>query len=140
MRRHQKLIPLSRFHRSCLFVALMAKENAPDMKGYSDEIPDKINYAVSFYQDQLKAHFEVEQELWNQVSTKSEKLKIIIDELTVERLSLSRLFQRLAKIRSEKALNEVGDLLERHIRKEERVLFQQIQNDLSEQELVRLPF
>lgn len=110
------------------------------MKGYSDEIPDKINYAVSFYQDQLKAHFEVEQELWNQVSTKSEKLKIIIDELTVERLSLSRLFQRLAKIRSEKALNEVGDLLERHIRKEERVLFQQIQNDLSEQELVRLPF
>ena len=47
MKRHDKLIPLSRFHRSCLFLALMAKDNAPNIKNYPTEIPENIKVDIS---------------------------------------------------------------------------------------------
>ena len=85
MKRHPVLIPLSRFHRSCLFLALMAKENAPAIKGYPTSPEDKIDYAIRFYQRQLRHHFQQEAGLWNQVRDKSDTLKRLVEELTTER-------------------------------------------------------
>lgn len=140
MRRHEKLIPLSRFHRSCLFLALMAKENAPHIKGYPTEIPEKIAYALSFYNVPLKSHFEKEALLWEQVKGKSEEIDKIVNDLSEERESLIQLFDSMGAYEDATTLHKLGDLLERHVRKEERVLFQQIQKDLTEVELSSLMF
>lgn len=140
MKRHDKLIPLSRFHRSCLFLALMAKENAPNIKNYPNEIPEKIDYAISFYHGPLRTHFEKEALLWAQVKDKSDELSIIVNDLSKERHELNDLFELLESERYTKTLHELGKLLEKHVRKEERVLFQQIQSDLTEEELLDLTY
>ena len=118
MRRHESLIPLSHFHRSCLFLALMAKPNAPNIKGYPTKLQAKIEYAISFYQQELSPHFTVEANLWVAVNRKSKKLKMLIEELTTEREELIQLFTALSEKPSEELLNAVGILLEKHVRKE----------------------
>lgn len=138
MKRHKALIPLSRFHRSCLFLALVAKENAPDVKGYPTDIAGKIDYAISFYNGPLKSHFGLEQQLWQFVSDKSVRLKEITEDLLAERRELHRIFKGLCEKPSVDSLNQMGTLLEIHVRKEERVLFQQIQMDLTEAELSQI--
>ncbi len=138
MRRHESLIPLSKFHRSCLFLALIAKENAPEIKGYPTDIAGKIEYAIGFYQGPLQKHFDLEIKLWKYASPKSERLKEIVSALANERKELHELFERLLADQTEACLNQIGALLEKHIRKEERVLFQQIQNDLTEKELSKV--
>lgn len=135
MKRHKSLIPLSQFHRSCLFLALIAKENAPVVKGYPTDIEGKIEYALSFYQGPLQKHFYKEKQLWKYVKPKSQHLNEVLTELTQERKALQDLFDKLLKNKAATILNQIGALLEKHIRKEERVLFQQIQSDLTEEEL-----
>ncbi len=139
MTRHISLIPLSRFHRSCLFLALVAKKNAPPVKGYPTDIQGKINYATSFYKGPFKNHFQLEERLWSYVSDKSNQLREIIESLILERQQLKQLFNTLVENQSEDSLNQIGALLEKHVRKEERVLFQQIQSDLTEEELSQIP-
>jgi len=138
MKRHESLISLSRFHRSCLFLALIAKPKAPAIKGYPTEISAKISYALMFYQNELLPHFEIEERLWNYVAPKSKALTELIAVMTTERAQLNESFSVLADDQSEENLNSMGLLLETHIRKEERALFQQIQEDLSENELQQL--
>ena len=138
MKRHESLIPLSRFHRSCLFLALIAKENAPAVKGYPTEINEKISYANSFFIRRLRPHFDREEKLWSFVANKSEELAKIVDELSIERTTLILLFQKLNENCTKATLHEMGTLLEKHVRKEERVLFQQIQKDLTDEELLHL--
>lgn len=116
----------------------MAKENAPHIKGYPTDIEGKMAYCASFYHRELKHHFELESKLWQQVSSKSNELRDIINELTKERELLIDLFKELESKTESKILFQLGALLEQHVRKEERVLFQQIQKDLSEEELLAL--
>lgn len=138
MKRHEVLIPFSQFHRSCLFLALIAKVNAPEVKGYPTDIDGKIHYAIDFYNGPLTDHFDQEEVLWNYVKVKSDKLSQIIEELEAERRGIVELFQVLIANSSESTLNQIGNLLESHVRKEERVLFQQIQSDLTEEELFKI--
>lgn len=140
MRRHPSLVPLSRFHRSILFVSLMAKKKAPPMKGYPTALNDKIQYARTFYRDQLKAHFEHEQNvLFPQIAGKDQELDLLISEMKEERNHLDMLFSTLKPdTTTETSLDQLGLFLEKHIRKEERIFFQKIQEVLTPDELDRL--
>jgi len=99
----------------------------------------KAKYAISFYEGPLKKHFQLEERLWDYAFDKSSQLKEIIESLILERQQLRGLFKTLAENQSEDLLNQMGVLLEKHVRKEERVLFQQIQSDLTEEELSQIP-
>lgn len=140
MRRHQSLIPLSRFHRSILFLALIAKKNAPPVKGYPPTLTGKIEYAQSFYEQRLKPHFKLEEEkLLSFVKGRNDQLDQLIDEILKEREELKQLFNALENgSQAETALHNLGVALEKHIRKEERELFQMIQETLGDEELDRL--
>ena len=142
MKRHPSLIPLSRFHRSVLFLALVCKKNAPPVKGYPQDLEGKRDYAISFYQRQLKAHMMLEEEqLFPKVRTKSEALGILVGELLEEHQQIEKLISRLQDSTDlSESLDELGHLLETHVRKEEREFFQQIQSTLSEPELTALSF
>lgn len=139
MKRHEYLIPFSRFHRSLLFLALIAKENAPKVKGYPEKVEDKIAYALTFYENDIVPHFEEEKiKVFNHFKGYSEKLDNIILELENERLELTSLFERLKRDKNNEAiLYRIGLLLEQHVRKEERVLFQTLQK-YAKEELDRL--
>ena len=141
MKRHEALQPLSRFHRSILFLALVAKKNAPEVKGYPNDHEGKVDYSLSFYQRKLIPHFRLEEKgLFSIVSQKDSGLKRLVNELLAEREALESLFDQLAQSREVSTLDEIGVLLEAHVRKEERQLFQQIQDVCGEEFLSRLSF
>lgn len=142
MRRHSVLIPLSRFHRSVLFLALLAKENGPALKGYPHDWPGKRSYALKFYEEQLLPHFEREEkELFPLAAAQNEALAQLVKSLKEERTQLAQYFEQLAHPDAEESiLHPLGLLLEKHIRKEERQFFQQIQAAFDEKQWRQLNF
>lgn len=137
MKRHPSLIPLSRFHRSVLFLALVCKKNAPPVKGYPEDDKGKKDYALSFYQGPLRRHInQEEQQLFPAVASKSAELQALVAELKDEHQQLDQLFSALTTATDlPGALDDLGILLEKHVRKEERQFFQLIQQTLSETEM-----
>lgn len=129
MKRHEELIPYSRFHRKILFLALIAKKNAPAVKGYPTETEEKINYALTFYKQELKDHFLTEEnELFKTYENQDKEVDLLINELKKERATLKLLFQSLENTKEETTLNRLGELLEKHVRKEERSFFELLQH------------
>lgn len=140
MKRDDSLVLLSHFHKSVLFLALISKKNAPPVKGYPTTVIEKKNYALSFYEHKLETHFQFEEEkLLPNIRGKSKELDDLTDEIVRERLELRKFFEALRYGDNPEAeLNNLGVALEKHIRKEERQLFQMIQRTLTPQELNQL--
>lgn len=140
MRRDPVLIPVSRQHRRLLMLAQLLKRNAPPYKGLPDTLAGKIAYASALRQTLLTAHTRYEEQvLFPFFRTAGGAISQLTDELEAEHQEIERLFQALASLAPEGILPEatapqaalladqLGHLLERHIRKEERELFQQVQ-------------
>ncbi|MFY0653828.1 MAG: hemerythrin domain-containing protein [Cyclobacteriaceae bacterium] len=140
LKRHPSLTPLSRFHRSALFVAFVCKKGAPEVKGYPKTLSGKRDYALSFYRDRLKHHFaEEEEKLIPWVAKGNLKLAELSKEIIEEHQTLSELFKKIDSSQGwEEALFEMAAFLEKHIRKEERVFFELVQNELTEEEMLDL--
>ncbi len=137
MRRHPGLIPLSRFHRSVLFLALVCKKNAPPVKGYPEDDEGKRDYALAFYQAKLKAHITLEEtRLFPVVAGINDQLGALVTGLTEEHAALDKLFAALRTTGAlSETLHQLGTLLESHVRKEERQFFQLIQESMDDEAL-----
>jgi len=137
MKRHPALIHLSRDHQQGLMLAQLLKKNAPEYKGLPTDAVGKMNYAKDLYNNELDQHFKEEEEfVFPHLTNKS----IEIDELVTEILSEHQILQNsILSLRDDSNLidnmDKIGFLLEAHIRKEERILFEKIPEVLSEEEL-----
>jgi len=140
MKRHESLLCISREHHTALLLAQVLKKDAPSYKGMPVQVLDKIAYLKANYHTNLKQHFHAEENiLFPFLTGKNNLIDELIDDLIKDH---NRLAENIAMLDdhhdSEKLLDETGRLLELHIRKEERVLFQKIQEVLSEEELIEL--
>ena len=134
MKRHPALIPLSHQHHDalalCVFIDRGLKkeptvENAQRLRAQ----------AAQTYELLVKGHFEVEEAVLFPAIRRRLPELALPDELTTEHRSLRRAFENLADLDGADliaALRRLGGELERHIRKEERALFQTIQEKLDE--------
>lgn len=136
MKRHEALAPFSREHHSALILAQLCKNNAPIYRGLPADDAGKAAYAIALFNDQLKAHFKSEETVFYHVLTNHPSLKMLIDEIIDEHRFLESLFRNVQEAGDISAkLHALGITLEKHIRKEERVLFPAIQELCSEEEL-----
>lgn len=137
MKRHPALHPLSHDHHQGLILAQQLKKGAPQYKGMPSTLEGKKDYAVSFYKSELVQHFKDEEEiLFPSVLGKNEKVDSLIQEIISEHRKLESLVNELEKTNQlENVMDELGQLLEKHIRKEERILFVEIENILLDDEL-----
>ncbi len=137
MRRHPSLIPLSRFHRSALFVAQMCKEDGPVFKGYPSVPEEKVTYAVDFYLHDLDKHFQVEEKVVFPILAGIDpELDERIAEALMHHNELRSMFETLKHAQPDELnslLDKTGRLLEKHVRMEERQLFQRAQEVALEQ-------
>ncbi len=140
MRRDPALVPISKFHRSVLFLALLLKRNSPPLKGYPTDIEGKRNYTIEFFNNQLRNHFKQEEEfLFEGVKGKTEDIDDLINDLKREHvLMLEKVESLNHSFNLVEDMNELGILLENHVRKEERELFQKIQTLFSTEELLSI--
>jgi hemerythrin-like domain-containing protein len=128
MKRHKALAPLSREHHGALLLAQLLKKDAPAYKGLPTLPAEKLIYAVKFYKDNLQTHFNKEEGLLAKVRQYHAEIEKLTVEIIDEHQQLTNLFNNIEKENSLiNSLDELGNLLESHIRKEERVLFPLIQ-------------
>lgn len=137
IKRHNALQPLSRDHHQGLILAQLIKKGAPAYKGLPTSLKDKKDYVISFFNSELKKHFKKEEEiLFPPAKDKSPEVDIILNEIVVEHRIMEKLLNEIQKTTDlENVLDKLGWLLEKHIRKEERILFPAIEESLTEGEL-----
>jgi len=139
MKRHESLAPLSREHHSALILAQLIKRNAPLYKGLPETITDKVVYAIQFFKTELKNHFKKEEAMLKKVKAIDPAIAVLADEIVDEHQLLTKLFLSLKDDSdAEAVLNEIGNELQAHIRKEERVLFPLLQKVCTEEILLQL--
>lgn len=140
IKRDKSLVTLSHDHHYGLLLAQLIKKGAPDYKDLPKTISDKVEYTKSFYKNELVKHFTNEEEiLYPAVKNKSDEIDELFEEIISEHKRIKQLVVQLESSENkDDILNELGVLLELHIRKEERILFEKIQSLLSDNELKQL--
>ena len=140
MKRHEALAPLSRDHHEALILSQLLKKDAPFYKGLPISVEGKVNYASDFFENNLKDHFEKEERVFAMVKNiHPEKIGLLVSELIEEHHALSRLFSEIgAKENPIETMNRLGELLNSHIRKEERNLFPLLQEHCTEEILEKI--
>jgi hemerythrin-like domain-containing protein len=133
-RRHQTLIPLSREHHDGLLLAWRLTRG--DLAGRDSEL--KAKHAAVFYESRLRRHFDAEERvLFPAVRDALGKDATLIDLLCAEHREIASLATAI-RSGSHEQTTEFCELLERHIRTEERRLFPLIERSAEPQELAAL--
>lgn len=137
MKRIKSLVKLSHEHNSALILAFGLKKNAPNLKSIPGDLQEKANYAIKFFNQDLKKHFQEEEEvLFSYVSGRDKEIDKMIPQLISEHRILENMFSSIDRHKTNSdQLAAIGDKLRAHIRKEERYLFEQIQKHFSDEEL-----
>jgi len=137
MKRHKALILLSHDHHKGLLLAQLLKKNAPPYKGLPKDPLGKMNYAIEAFKSDLTIHFKDEREiLFPLLRNKNLDIDKLIDELLDEHKKIEDGISSLQHSNDlVQDLDKIGVILEKHIRKEERILFQKAQSILSDNEL-----
>jgi len=128
MIRHAALVPLSQEHQRLLFVCRYLKKDAAAYEGFPLEIPAKLEYIVKVFQEVMVPHIQKEEYLFEACAGKDAALDALIQELVLEHQQISRMYSALTEQTDlESAMDQLARSLEEHIRKEERVFFEQLQ-------------
>ena len=132
LKRHEALVKFSQEHHNGLLLCWKIRQ------GIKHKIqPDRISaYTLFFFEEDLKKHFKEEEETLFPRLDPSDPLRL---QAIGEHQQIYSLIER---IRNEMAghdeLNEFADALDKHIRFEERILFNHIQTRLQDAELTEL--
>jgi iron-sulfur cluster repair protein YtfE (RIC family) len=125
--RHSSLIPLSQDHHHGLALALRCrKQSLGQIKPMGVEgLQERAKEFLAFYANNLVPHFQAEEEiLFPLLRSAVPGSGEMIDELVENHAEIRQAIPRLeAGAGLAKLIFDLGDLLERHIRKEERELF-----------------
>ncbi|MBS1733338.1 MAG: hemerythrin domain-containing protein [Bacteroidetes bacterium] len=124
MKRNEILIPLSKEHHNALILAQVLKRNPHGYKGIPEPVEEKINYAMDFFRHHLLPHFREEEMLITRVQGCNEAVDDLCAAIIQEHAILKDMFGGLNSSEdTDAAMHASGELLEKHIRKEERQLF-----------------
>lgn len=136
MKRDKNLVPLSHDHHHGLILSQILKEDTPPYRGLPSS-PEGINeYALEFYNKELKKHFKKEEEILLPVCKgKDENLDEQLNKMTADHKEIKKLFSEMKKKTDVKLMDTTGEKLGEHIRFEERKLFPLIQKILNQKEL-----
>jgi len=140
IKRDKALYILSHDHHHGLILAQLIKKGSPQYKNLPNTTEGKKNYSIKFYYDELVKHFEDEENiLFPVVNGKDDEIDNLVEEIITEHKKIKQLVNQLESDEDvENTLDELGNILESHIRKEERNLFMKIQEILTENELTSI--
>jgi iron-sulfur cluster repair protein YtfE (RIC family) len=134
--RHPVLVPLSHDHHHGLALALRCRKQALGQikpMGVAG-LHQRAKECLEFYANNLAGHFRAEEEaLFPALRGAAPGCAAILDDLLNQHKEIRRLMSQLETGAGlAKLIFDLGDLLERHIRKEERELFPIFEEQVSE--------
>ena len=136
MLRDKSLIPLSRHHQHALALCVRIERALPipdvDLPAWQAEIVQQV-------ESEIRVHFRAEEKVLFPLARKFDELTLPIDNLTSEHSVLRDYFDSAEKATmSAQDLSAFAQLLSSHIRKEERQLFQRLQELMTQEQLASL--
>lgn len=140
MKRHKSLFTLSHDHHHGLIAAQVLKKNAPKYEKLPTSFEGKTEYILKFYEEELVPHFDAEEKiLFPFVKGRDNEIDLIIKDLISEHNKMSEYISAIKKNEhDENLMDELAQLLDGHIRKEERILFEKIQEKFENEELEKI--
>ena len=128
MKRHAAFIPLSREHHEALLLATRLMQGRKALERlWSHDLMWQAKYVVDFFDGHLAEHFRVEEELLFPEVTpylaKEDDVVTLLLEEHAEMREMTELLRQPTEKKLECTLARFGEILERHIRREERLLF-----------------
>jgi hemerythrin-like domain-containing protein len=124
MKRSRELKPLSAEHHQALLVAFQLKkslEGHPESAGAPKDLPGLLSLARRFQQHVLEPHVRAEEELLGRYLTEADGRRLVSEHAELRRLVEQA--RTAAPGEGRTMLGEFAQLLERHVRWEERELF-----------------
>jgi hemerythrin-like domain-containing protein len=125
-RRHESLVPLSREHQYGLLLCLRIHRGLPEKAADASWLEKKAAQTVEFFKGDLAAHFAAEEEVLFPAMREIPEAAALIAELLAQHREIESLARALEPSEEDSlpgTLKRFADLLEAHIRKEERELF-----------------
>ena len=139
IKRHEALHPLSHHHTQALFIALKLRQAGTEKSRFTiEEVKQDVQ---DFWKPEGNEHFREEEEIL---------LTAFAQYASIERPEIEEMLLEHVKIRAQmdtllqseaidiSLMNDLGVLLESHIRKEERIIFPMIEEALPEEKLQEL--
>lgn len=132
MQRDANLVPLSRQHFRALVLCMRIHRRRAEREVLQREM-------LALYADDARSHFQAEERFLFPAARRLPEAAPLVRELRAEHTRLRHVFTAARRRPLQSAeLTRFADLLEAHIRKEERRLFEQCQKQMSEKELSAL--
>lgn len=130
IKRHESLYPLSHHHHHALFLALKLKRSGTEKAMLANNLLK--NELIWFWENSGQQHFRDEEEiLLPHYAIYGSLDREEIREMLLEHVQIRSLIFQIEKSDPNSALfQELGELLEEHVRKEERVIFPFIEEAL----------
>jgi hemerythrin-like domain-containing protein len=133
MLRDKSLVPLSRQHQHALALCVRIDRASPiadsDLAAWQAEI-------TQLCQTEIEFHFVAEEKVVFPTARQFPQFVALVDDLTTDHSALRGMFgDAAARQMSDASLSAVAQRLSAHIRKEERQLFEGLQEVLSQEEL-----
>lgn len=139
IKRHESLQPLSRHHMVALHLALKLSRAGTDKSQLTNE--ELKQEVQTFWVPDGRDHFREEEEILLTAFAKYAAIdrKEVIDML-LEHVQIRALIDTILNMEEidTSVLHELGEILEDHVRKEERIVFPMIEKALPEKVLVEL--
>jgi iron-sulfur cluster repair protein YtfE (RIC family) len=133
LKRHKTIVPLSHDHYNGLLMAQAIKKNFIKTDLGRSSISDKIKYVINAYNTELTPHFIHEESILFPLALgKDADLDILINELLEEHDKIHDAISKISEGDLEQNLDDLGFMLEAHIRKEERIVFTKIEEVLGD--------
>ena len=141
-KRHPSLVPLSREHHVALLLAFRLVHGLPPSRQADDSPQAQVQDTVRFFQTKLTTHFRAEEQaLFPFIRKTQPHATPLLDTLLAEHADMRARVQALeqaAPAGLPAQLTAFGQLLERHVRSEERELFPACEARLTADEADRL--
>jgi hemerythrin-like domain-containing protein len=134
MLRDANLIPLSHQHQHALALCVLV-ERALAAGGKQPVCDEQARSVVNHFDAEMRTHFDIEEQVLFPALINFERVADLVNELSDEHHRMRELVDRLRTGGDSPVLAEFTDLLRRHVRKEENVLFQQAQELLGREQL-----
>lgn len=140
IKRHESLYPLSHHHHHALVLALKLKQAGTERSNMP--LVDLKEEVIQFWENGGQQHFREEEEILLPAYAQVNQIEDqpVIGMMLVEHVKIRALVNQLSQKETVQAdvLNELGMLLDAHIRAEERVVFPMIEKALPEEKLNEL--
>ena len=141
-KRHPSLVPLSREHHLALLLAFRLRQGLPRTQKPIDSPQEQAEDTARFFHSNLARHFQAEEEaLFPVIRALLPQAGELLDSLIAEHAAMRTQVDGLTRAAAAtlpEQLKTFGDLLERHIRSEERQLFPDFENHLPEDQAEQL--